>query len=103
MIPFYLLYIVKCLSFKPSLGHGLWMFQYGDKRPVFDVLSPEGTDLSPVVSAIYLFLTMIIVFQVNSKWCENVTMCFRFSYVEQFQIPFEETIRLNNVIILILE
>lgn len=42
------------------------MFQYGDKRPVFDVLSPEGTDLSPVVSAIYLFLTMIIVFQVSS-------------------------------------
>ena len=45
-------------------GHGLWMFQYGDKRPVFDVLSPEGTDLSPIMSAIYLFLTMIIVFQV---------------------------------------
>ena len=40
------------------------MFQYGDKRPVFDVLSPEGTDLSPALSAIYLFLTMIIVFQV---------------------------------------
>ncbi|XP_054646372.1 phospholipid-transporting ATPase VA [Dunckerocampus dactyliophorus] len=47
-----------------AVGHGLWMFQYGDKRPVFDVLSPEGTDLSPVLSAIYLFLTMIIVFQV---------------------------------------
>lgn len=62
------------------------MFQYGDKRPVFDVLSPEGTDLSPVVSAIYLFLTMIIVFQVNSKWYEgNVAICFRFSYVEEFQ------------------
>ncbi|KAG7228709.1 hypothetical protein INR49_008487 [Caranx melampygus] len=44
--------------------HGLWMFQYRDKRPVFDVLSPEGTDLSPIMSAIYLFLTMIIVFQV---------------------------------------
>ncbi|XP_057697770.1 phospholipid-transporting ATPase VA isoform X2 [Corythoichthys intestinalis] len=47
-----------------AVGHGLWMFQYGDKRPVFDVLSPEGTDLSPVLSAIYLFLTMIIVFQI---------------------------------------
>ncbi|XP_077389851.1 phospholipid-transporting ATPase VA [Festucalex cinctus] len=47
-----------------AVGHGLWMFQYGDKRPAFDVLSPEGTDLSPVLSAIYLFLTMIIVFQV---------------------------------------
>ncbi|MEQ2205418.1 putative phospholipid-transporting ATPase VA, partial [Xenoophorus captivus] len=44
--------------------HGLWKFQYGDKRPVFDVLSPEGTDLSALMSAIYLFLTMIIVFQV---------------------------------------
>lgn len=54
--------LVMCLF--TAIGHGLWMFQYGDKRPVFDVLSPEGTDLSPVVSAIYLFLTMIIVFQV---------------------------------------
>ena len=47
------------------LGHGLWMYQYGDKRPVFDVLSPEGAELSPVLSAVYLFLTMIIVFQVR--------------------------------------
>ncbi|TRY54634.1 hypothetical protein DNTS_001615 [Danionella cerebrum] len=54
--------LVMCLF--SAIGHGLWMFQYGDKRPVFDVLSPEGTELSPVVSAIYLFLTMIIVFQV---------------------------------------
>ncbi|XP_063746689.1 phospholipid-transporting ATPase VA [Eleginops maclovinus] len=54
--------LVMCLF--TAVGHGLWMFQYGDKRPVFDVLSPEGTDLSPVMSAIYLFLTMIIVFQV---------------------------------------
>ncbi|XP_051563477.1 phospholipid-transporting ATPase VA-like [Myxocyprinus asiaticus] len=54
--------LVMCLF--SAIGHGLWMFQYGEKRPVFDVLSPEGTDLSPVVSAIYLFLTLIIVFQV---------------------------------------
>uniref|UniRef100_A0AAY4DUK9 Phospholipid-transporting ATPase n=1 Tax=Denticeps clupeoides TaxID=299321 RepID=A0AAY4DUK9_9TELE len=54
--------LVMCLF--SATGHGLWMFQYGDKRPVFDVLSPEGTGLSPVLSAIYLFLTMIIVFQV---------------------------------------
>ncbi|KAB5583788.1 hypothetical protein PHYPO_G00099670 [Pangasianodon hypophthalmus] len=54
--------LVMCLF--SAIGHGLWMFQYGDKRPVFDVLSPEGTDLSPVVSAVYLFLTLIIVFQV---------------------------------------
>ncbi|XP_006639297.2 phospholipid-transporting ATPase VA [Lepisosteus oculatus] len=54
--------VVMCLF--SAIGHGLWVFQYGDKRPVFDVLSPDGTDLSPVLSAIYLFLTMIIVFQV---------------------------------------
>uniref|UniRef100_A0A8C4HB51 Phospholipid-transporting ATPase n=1 Tax=Dicentrarchus labrax TaxID=13489 RepID=A0A8C4HB51_DICLA len=54
--------LVMCLF--AAVGHGLWMFQYGDKRPVFDVLSPDGTDLSPIMSAIYLFLTMIIVFQV---------------------------------------
>uniref|UniRef100_A0A8C7FVJ6 Phospholipid-transporting ATPase n=1 Tax=Oncorhynchus kisutch TaxID=8019 RepID=A0A8C7FVJ6_ONCKI len=54
--------LVMCLF--SAIGHGLWMYQYGDKRPVFDVLSPEGAELSPVLSAIYLFLTMIIVFQV---------------------------------------
>uniref|UniRef100_A0A8C6NZ25 Phospholipid-transporting ATPase n=1 Tax=Nothobranchius furzeri TaxID=105023 RepID=A0A8C6NZ25_NOTFU len=54
--------LVMCLF--TAVGHGLWMFQYGDKRPVFDVLSPDGRDLSPIMSAIYLFLTMIIVFQV---------------------------------------
>ncbi|KAG7467187.1 hypothetical protein MATL_G00150630 [Megalops atlanticus] len=54
--------LIMCLF--SAIGHGLWMFQYGDQRPVFDVLSPEGTDLSPALSAIYLFLTMIIVFQV---------------------------------------
>ncbi|KAI1899548.1 hypothetical protein AGOR_G00062920 [Albula goreensis] len=54
--------LVMCLF--SAIGHGLWMFQYGDQRPVFDVLSPEGTDMSPALSAIYLFLTMIIVFQV---------------------------------------
>uniref|UniRef100_A0A6Q2YZL8 Phospholipid-transporting ATPase n=1 Tax=Esox lucius TaxID=8010 RepID=A0A6Q2YZL8_ESOLU len=54
--------LVMCLF--SAIGHGLWMYQYGEKRPVFDVLSPEGTHMSPVLSAIYLFLTMIIVFQV---------------------------------------
>ncbi|XP_071001236.1 phospholipid-transporting ATPase VA-like, partial [Oncorhynchus clarkii lewisi] len=54
--------LVMCLL--SAIGHGLWMYQYGDKRPVFDVLSPEGAELSPVLSAVYLFLTMIIVFQV---------------------------------------
>uniref|UniRef100_A0AAQ4P098 Phospholipid-transporting ATPase n=1 Tax=Gasterosteus aculeatus aculeatus TaxID=481459 RepID=A0AAQ4P098_GASAC len=54
--------LVMCLF--AAVGHWVWMFQYGDERPVFDVLGPEGTDLSPVMSAVYLFLTMIIVFQV---------------------------------------
>lgn len=58
---------VKKMSLWSLPGHGLWMFQYGEKRPVFDVLSPEGTDLSPIMSAIYLFLTMIIVFQVRNS------------------------------------
>ncbi|MBN3299632.1 AT10A ATPase, partial [Amia calva] len=54
--------VVMCLF--SAIGHGLWVYQYGDKRPVFDVLSPEGTEMSPALSAIYLFLTMIIVFQI---------------------------------------
>ncbi|XP_054875983.1 phospholipid-transporting ATPase VA isoform X2 [Poeciliopsis prolifica] len=54
--------LVMCLFV--AVGHGLWMFQYGDKRPVFDVLSPEGTNLTHSMSIIYLFLTMIIIFQV---------------------------------------
>ncbi|KAG5833302.1 hypothetical protein ANANG_G00274510 [Anguilla anguilla] len=54
--------LIMCLF--SAIGHGLWMFQYGDQRPVFDVLSPEGNEMSPALSAIYLFLTMIIVFQV---------------------------------------
>ncbi|XP_022057652.2 phospholipid-transporting ATPase VA [Acanthochromis polyacanthus] len=61
---FWCVIILLVLCLFAAVGHGLWMFQYGDKRPVFDVLSPEGTDLSPIMSAIYLFLTMIIVFQV---------------------------------------
>ncbi|KAG7261153.1 hypothetical protein CRUP_037115 [Coryphaenoides rupestris] len=48
--------LVMCLF--TAVGHGLWLFQYRDKRPVFDVLSPEGADLSPGLSALYLFLTM---------------------------------------------
>ncbi|KAJ8350862.1 hypothetical protein SKAU_G00259920 [Synaphobranchus kaupii] len=54
--------LIMCLF--SAIGHGLWMFQYGDQRPAFDVLSPEGNEMSPALSAIYLFLTMIIVFQV---------------------------------------
>ncbi|KAK7880846.1 hypothetical protein WMY93_032526, partial [Mugilogobius chulae] len=55
---------VACSGASSSCWSRLWMFQFRDKKPAFDVLSPEGTDLSPVMSSIYLFLTMIIVFQV---------------------------------------
>ncbi|XP_068449058.1 phospholipid-transporting ATPase VA [Clinocottus analis] len=61
---FWCVIILLSMCLFSAVGHGLWVFQYGDQRPVFDVLSPEGTDLSPVVSAVYLFLTLIIVFQV---------------------------------------
>ncbi|XP_064412976.1 phospholipid-transporting ATPase VA [Latimeria chalumnae] len=54
--------IFMCLF--SAVGHGLWVWHYGDERPVFDVPSPDGTYLSPALSAVYLFLTMIIVFQV---------------------------------------
>ncbi|KAJ3599738.1 hypothetical protein NHX12_033694 [Muraenolepis orangiensis] len=57
-----LILVAMCLF--TAVGHGLWLFRYGDKRPVFDVLGPEGTQVSAGLSAVYLFLTMIIVFQV---------------------------------------
>lgn len=64
---FFFMLSIFLLTFAVAVpGHGLWMFQYGDKRPMFDVLSPEGTDLSLMMSVIYLFLTMIIVFQVRN-------------------------------------
>uniref|UniRef100_A0A8D0GRR0 Phospholipid-transporting ATPase n=1 Tax=Sphenodon punctatus TaxID=8508 RepID=A0A8D0GRR0_SPHPU len=58
-----LILIVTCLF--SAIGHGLWVWQYGEKRkPVFDVPGPDGNYLSPVLAAAYLFLTMIIVLQV---------------------------------------
>ncbi|XP_054829009.1 LOW QUALITY PROTEIN: phospholipid-transporting ATPase VA [Eublepharis macularius] len=58
-----LILIVMCLF--SAIGHGIWVWQYDDKRkPVFDVPGPDGNYLSPAVAALYLFLTMIIVFQV---------------------------------------
>uniref|UniRef100_A0ACB8FI56 Phospholipid-transporting ATPase VA n=1 Tax=Sphaerodactylus townsendi TaxID=933632 RepID=A0ACB8FI56_9SAUR len=58
-----LILIVMCLF--SAVGHGIWVWQYDDKRkPVFDVPGPDGNNLSPAVAAVYLFLTMIIVFQV---------------------------------------
>ncbi|XP_077199553.1 phospholipid-transporting ATPase VA isoform X2 [Paroedura picta] len=58
-----LILIMMCLF--SAVGHGIWVWQYDDKRkPVFDVPGPDGNYLSPAVAAVYLFLTMIIVFQV---------------------------------------
>ncbi|XP_032879147.1 phospholipid-transporting ATPase VA isoform X2 [Amblyraja radiata] len=54
--------VVMCLF--SAIGHGLWVAGYGDQRPVFDVLSADGTSLSPALSGLYLFFTMIIVLQV---------------------------------------
>ncbi|XP_030057241.1 phospholipid-transporting ATPase VA [Microcaecilia unicolor] len=56
-----LILLVICLF--SAIGHGLWVFQYGEKRPVFDVLGPDGKYLAPLLSAVYLFFTMIIVCQ----------------------------------------
>ncbi|XP_044861083.1 phospholipid-transporting ATPase VA [Mauremys mutica] len=57
-----LILIAMCLF--SAIGHGLWVWQYGEKKPVFDVPGLDGNYLSPVLAAVYLFLTMIIVFQV---------------------------------------
>uniref|UniRef100_A0A8C4VFH9 Phospholipid-transporting ATPase n=1 Tax=Gopherus evgoodei TaxID=1825980 RepID=A0A8C4VFH9_9SAUR len=57
-----LILIVMCLF--STIGHGLWVWQYGEKKPVFDVPGLDGNYLSPVLAAVYIFLTMIIVFQV---------------------------------------
>ncbi|XP_006017133.1 probable phospholipid-transporting ATPase VA isoform X2 [Alligator sinensis] len=58
-----LILIVMCLF--SAIGHGLWVWQFSEKKkPVFDVPGPDGNYLSPVLAAVYLFLTMIIVFQV---------------------------------------
>ncbi|XP_075772592.1 phospholipid-transporting ATPase VA isoform X2 [Pelodiscus sinensis] len=57
-----LILIVMCLF--SAIGHGLWVWQYSEKKPVFNVPGMDGNYLSPVLAAVYLFLTMIIVFQV---------------------------------------
>ncbi|XP_061482928.1 phospholipid-transporting ATPase VA isoform X2 [Rhineura floridana] len=58
-----LILIVMCLF--SAVGHGIWVWQYGDKKkPVFEVPGPSGNYWSPSQAAFYLFLTMIIVFQV---------------------------------------
>ncbi|NXW03727.1 AT10A ATPase, partial [Fregetta grallaria] len=58
-----LILLIMCLF--SAIGHGLWVWQYGEKKkPVFDVPGPDGKYLSPVLASVYLFLTVIIVFQV---------------------------------------
>ncbi|XP_069826948.1 phospholipid-transporting ATPase VA [Dendropsophus ebraccatus] len=57
-----LILLVMCLL--SAIGHALWVWQYGDKRPVFDVLGSDGNYVKPLLSAVYLFFTMIIVLQV---------------------------------------
>ncbi|KAF1408589.1 putative phospholipid-transporting ATPase VA, partial [Spheniscus humboldti] len=58
-----LILLIMCLF--SAIGHGLWVWQYGEKKkPIFDVPGPDGKYLSPVVASVYLFLTMIIVLQV---------------------------------------
>uniref|UniRef100_A0A8D0EVS3 Phospholipid-transporting ATPase n=1 Tax=Strix occidentalis caurina TaxID=311401 RepID=A0A8D0EVS3_STROC len=58
-----LILLIMCLF--SAIGHGLWVWQYGEKKkPIFDVPGPDGKYLSPVLASVYLFLTVIIVFQV---------------------------------------
>ncbi|NXD80536.1 AT10A ATPase, partial [Halcyon senegalensis] len=58
-----LILLTMCLF--SAIGHGLWVWQYGEKKkPIFDVPGPDGKYLSPVLASVYLFLTAIIVFQV---------------------------------------
>ncbi|KAM9264959.1 phospholipid-transporting ATPase VA [Cariama cristata] len=57
--------VIECEKPNNDLSHGLWVWQYGEKKkPVFDVPGPDGKYLSPVLASVYLFLTVIIVFQV---------------------------------------
>ncbi|NXO04655.1 AT10A ATPase, partial [Rhinopomastus cyanomelas] len=58
-----LILLLMCLF--SAIGHGLWVWQYGEKKkPIFDVPGPDGKYLSPILASVYLFLTVIIVFQV---------------------------------------
>ncbi|XP_073520641.1 phospholipid-transporting ATPase VA isoform X1 [Phyllobates terribilis] len=57
-----LILLIMCLL--SAIGHALWVWQYGEKRPVFDVLGSDGNYVKPLLSAVYLFFTMIIVLQV---------------------------------------
>ncbi|XP_004372732.1 phospholipid-transporting ATPase VA [Trichechus manatus latirostris] len=56
--------ILVCMSLFSAVGHGLWMWRYQEKKSLFDVPESDGSSLSPVIAAVYSFLTMIIVLQV---------------------------------------
>ncbi|KAM6316777.1 phospholipid-transporting ATPase VA [Aegotheles albertisi] len=57
--------VIECEKPNNDLSHGLWVWQYGEKKkPIFDVPGPDGKYLSPALASVYLFLTVIIVFQV---------------------------------------
>ncbi|CAH2223376.1 probable phospholipid-transporting ATPase VA [Pelobates cultripes] len=57
-----LILLIMCLF--SAIGHALWVWQYGERRPVFDVRGLDGNYVNPFLSAVYLFFTMIIVLQV---------------------------------------
>ncbi|KAG8452166.1 hypothetical protein GDO86_004094 [Hymenochirus boettgeri] len=57
-----LILLIMCLFC--SVGHALWLWQYGVSHPVFDVPGFDGRYVNPILSAVYLFFTMIIVLQV---------------------------------------
>ncbi|XP_054550775.1 phospholipid-transporting ATPase VA isoform X2 [Talpa occidentalis] len=56
--------LLVCMSLFSAVGHGLWVQRYQEKKSLFDVPESDGSALSPVTAAVYLFLTMIIVLQV---------------------------------------
>uniref|UniRef100_A0A8C5LS03 Phospholipid-transporting ATPase n=1 Tax=Leptobrachium leishanense TaxID=445787 RepID=A0A8C5LS03_9ANUR len=57
-----LILLIMCLF--SAIGHSLWVWQYGERRPVFDVRGTDGNYVNPFLSSVYLFFTMIIVLQV---------------------------------------
>ncbi|XP_032772545.1 probable phospholipid-transporting ATPase VD [Rattus rattus] len=56
-----LLLIVMCLT--GALGHGIWLSRY-ENMLFFNIPEPDGRVLSPVLTAFYVFWTMIILLQV---------------------------------------
>ncbi|XP_043929912.1 phospholipid-transporting ATPase VA [Protopterus annectens] len=61
---FWCVIILLFMCLVSAIGHGLWVWYYEDKHPTFGVPNSDGSSLSPALSAVYLFLTMIIVLQV---------------------------------------